>query len=84
MSVKGLSASVDSRIQVWTDVTLGAGDSVSVFRTDDGGTEEVAVQENGAPVFLSTSRTSVMLNGPAVYRLKRSAVSAAVTVYYDE
>lgn len=78
-----ITVDAGSSIQVWTDIPLAEGESVSVYRTDDGGTEEVRVREAGLYVMLTKYKSFVALNGPATFRLKRSVVATATAVFYD-
>ena len=78
-----ISVDAETSIQVWTDEPLRHGDTVAVYRTDDGGSEEAIVNDGAGDVVLKPGRPSVALTGPAVFRLKKSATAVAVAVLYD-
>jgi len=70
-------------ITVWTSQLLEGGESVSVYLTD-GASEEVRVSEEEAGTAkVYAKNTCVALNGPAIFRLKKTETAAAVAVYYE-
>lgn len=69
--------------QVWLDGDLGMAEWVRVYRVNSGDTIEVPAHDHGGPIILGSGRQSVFLNGPGIFRLKKSVTASAIAVLYD-
>lgn len=78
-----VSVASGSAIQVWTSPRLRAGETVLIYRIDTGDTVEEAVVQKNKQLAITKENSSVLLNGPANFRIRKDVTAVATAVYYD-